>query len=492
LKRPTTAIAAFAIAASTASCSLLLGIQNVTGSGSASGSGGAGGGPGATGSGGAGIAGGNHSTRSGSSSGVGGGSGGSGGAPPAFLKPGAWAAALDGIEQPNGVAALKDGGVIVVGTTTSGGPTNCLGFQVYMPAGADDIGVLRFDKNGACNGVYHFAGPGDDLATGVVATPDGKSVVMVGSIDAALDFGCGTLDPGGTTQGFVVTFDISAGLTCTKSVLVPGTYYDGVAIDAAGNLLLAGNDTMLQDGLFVQPMTKAGVLGGRAMISTATPAGHHDYAGVALARSNVGGPGWLGVAYTQLKPLGQETPDSLLGLYDPASGTFTAAVTYAMGNDEQAYGAAAVSDGSLVAIAGNAFTSALHPMIHAADPATLAVQWSVLLGGAGDGEAYGLAGNTDHGVTAVGRFTGALDLGITATATDGFVAALDASGAVRWWGHITDGDANANDQIALGVDTSAAGDTFVIGTFIGTVDAGGPAGAPGNTTPLGFVVAFPP
>lgn len=107
----------------------------------------------------------------------------------------------------------------------------------------------------------------------------------------------------------------------------------------------------------------------------------------------------------------------------------------------------------------------------AADATTPASGWALSAGGPMDGPAYGVAVDSAGNVYAVGTFTGTAAFeahSLTATGdSDAFLAKVDSTGHFQW---AISGQASAgHDAEAYGVAADAAGNSYIVGEFSGTL-----------------------
>ena len=277
----------------------------------------------------------------------------------------------------------------------------------------------------------HGYGAPSVVSANSVAVNAAGQVIVAGAFSGSVDFGCGTLAGGSAADLFAVQFDPSG--ACLWSTVLgagPQAQIVSTAADASGNLLVTGS------------------FGGSLTFgdTTLTSTGATNLFVAKLDQS--GAPLWserFGSGQSASAGLAVDSAGNVVVI-----GSFQGSIDFG---------------GTVLAIDGGA-TNGL--FVAKLDPSGTPL-WSQGFGNAGgSGVAVDLAGN----VLVTGVFTESADFGcgalMAADAEDGFVAKLDSDGSC-WWSKPL-GTAGPN---SIAVD--AAGDAFITGTFVGTVDFGGGA-----------------
>jgi hypothetical protein len=135
------------------------------------------------------------------------------------------------------IAAHPAGGVVIAGRFEG---TIDLGDGPLVSGGGTDAFVARIDGTGHAVWSKRFGGPGAQAARGIAVGPDGQ-IAVVGNFAESIDLGGDVLNCAGASDAFLV--ELSAEGAHVRSV----RWGDGaeesanaVAIDPAGNMLLAG------------------------------------------------------------------------------------------------------------------------------------------------------------------------------------------------------------------------------------------------------------
>ena len=287
-----------------------------------------------------------------------------------------WAARLGGTGHDIAAAVAVDGGGHVVVTGRFTGAAN-LGGGTLGSAGGDDVFLARYTADGTHLWSRRFGGAGNDRGNAVAVDAAGN-VLVAGSFEHTASFGGSVLASAGTWDGFVAKFAPDG------THLWSQRFGDGgldavhaVAVDGAGNVLLGG--------------TFQGVV---------------SFGGTPLATSR------------------SSVRDLFVARLSPAG----------------------------------------------------AHQWSRGLQGDGDGAVNALAVDAAGNVALAGYFAGAVTVGGTRLTSASFsrdvlVASLSASGGDRWGRQF--GGTLTDSGNAIAVD--AAGDVFVTGVFATPVSFGGGA-----------------
>jgi hypothetical protein len=438
--------------------------------------------------------------------------------------PSAWAAGL-GPDLGGGatdVAVASDGTILVTGTFDS--PSVTIGSTTLATAGDDDAFVVALDS--ATGGVLwatRAGSSGPDSATSIAV--DGSTVVVTGTYTASMTgFGAGAGASAGGTDAFVAALNLADGAPLWA---VRG---GGVADDQAlGSAIAQGGEVFVSGAYRATP---TGVLGGLGVSRGGT-----DVYVVAIDAAT-GTASWrirtgakaddlassISVSGTTLYVAGTYVSGgsantvtgfaaSLPKTNSQSPDAFVSAVSSANGNslwNQRGGGPDADAAGDIAADATGVYvvgdyhgspTGFLTQPSSAGlrdafavrlDPATGATAWAARSGSTGDDRGSGV---TIGGATVyvAGAYTGtptgfAAGAGTsTSSATDGFVAALNAttgasSGASR--------TGNAFAATATSIAASAAG-PVVVGTYTGSITGYG-AGAPYTTTPSRYIVRLQP
>lgn len=131
-----------------------------------------------------------------------------------------WVAQLTGPsneDEIDGVAAAEDGSVYVTGKFER---STVLGGRELRSAGAADIPVARFDRDGEPQWVVRFGGTGEDNLFDIAARPGGA--VATGWFEGTVRFGGTTLTSTGSSDCVVVDLDDGGAVQWARSFGGPG------------------------------------------------------------------------------------------------------------------------------------------------------------------------------------------------------------------------------------------------------------------------------
>lgn len=366
-----------------------------------------------------------------------------------YLLPHLWSAGFgDPDEQKLWTVDCDDRGNVVVAGQFRG--TIDFGGGALTSRGEDDICVAAFDAAGRHLWSQSFGDESPQWAQDVVA--DGAGITMIGTFYGSVDFGGTTLTSAGGQDVFVVRLDAAGSPIWSRR-------FGGVDNDAGNRLAIGEDGDVIIAGMF----TGTTDLGNGPLVS----AGAWD---VYLARLNgTGNAMWS-------RGFGGGDTDLVEGLDADAGGRIVISGSYQSTID--------FGGGSLPSASG------FDAYIAGFDGAGQHV-WSRGIGADGTqrGQEIALAG--DGGVVAVGRFDGAIDLGLgprpSAGDADIYVARYGPVGEHRW--SRTHG--GPFHDAALGVAVSGGGLAVVTGFYEGAVDLGGGALPAGGREDV-FLAVFAP
>ncbi|AUX25314.1 hypothetical protein SOCEGT47_058580 [Sorangium cellulosum] len=340
-----------------------------------------------------------------------------------------------------GVALAPDGDVVIVGGA-SGDVDFGGGELAGGPGKGEDVVVARFGADGAHRFSRRFGDGANQFATAVAVDTAGNAFVT-GRFWGTLDLGTScrgepiVLSSEGESDAFLIKLD-ATGAVCLAMRYGDAEHHQagtGVAIDSEGNLLLAGwfGGTIDFGGLELVTQARSDLF-----IAKLSAAGDHLWSKNAEA-SNAAEA--LGVAV--------DGADNVLVV-----GSFRSKVTFRerpLTTDDD-------KDILLVKLGSNGVA-----------------RWSEQFGDGADQEGASVAVDLAGDVFVTGSFLGSIEVGDdvhTATgAADAFVARLDPDGGVRWWRSFGD----SGEQRAAAVAVDRLGGSWVAGRFSGGVDLGSSA-----------------
>ena len=337
-----------------------------------------------------------------------------------------------GLDAAYAVALSSDGGAVLVGSFEGTFTFGRFDMPLLISAGGKDVFVAKFDGSGRHVWSRRFGGTGHDEARGVAVDGAGN-VLVAGWFAGSVDLGGGVLTSAGGLDNFIAKYDQSGGHIWSRRV--GGGLDDqvfGLAIDASGDVVVTGyfDGTVDFGG---GALTSAG--SGDIFVAKYTSSGSHAWS----------------------RKFGAPTLDAGFGLAVDVSGNvlvtgfFTGTVDFG--------GGALTSAGSADVFVIKYDSAGAHV-------------WSRRFGSTGGDQ--GFAVTTDAGnVFVSGFYEGGVSFGGVALASsgqfDGFVAKLDAAGNHVW----SRGFGGTGGDISLALAVTAAGDAVVAGSFDATVDFGG-------------------
>ena len=384
-----------------------------------------------------------------------------------------------------GVVVDSVGGAIVAGALLG---TMNVGAQTLVSAGERDAFVVRLAESGAVAWAKRFGSVYDERARGVAAMPDGGAVVVGtfdGAVDfggvvltsiAGPDAFVVRLGPAGEVVFALAFVNADARAVAIEDggdILVTG---DFVGMSAFGDISLAS----AQNDIFVARISAGGsVLDAAAFTSTAKPG--------ALAIGSGAGRTYLAGSFQGSLDFGggalvsDGSRDVFVARLD---GSLDAVFARRFGDDtsQEARAVAVLSDGSAAIAGGFRGTLDLDGTMLVADTQddafvarvddAGAVVFALRFGDAAAQEANAIAVGDGDGLLVAGAFEGTIDVGdgpvVSAGGEDVFVTWLDPQGVAvkteRWGG--------AQDQRARSVAADPCGAVLVGGDFFGTLPFG--------------------
>jgi len=300
-------------------------------------------------------------------------------------------------------------------------------------AGQGDAFVAKLDASGHWVWSKSFGDADEQYAEHVAIDANGN-IAVIGSFCGTVDFGGGPLVcTGGGRDVFVAVFDGSGQPLWSKSFGSPGTIEDGwgIAFDASGNVVVTGG----AEGAIDFGGGAAPPEGEQSIfVAKLDPLGNHVWS------KRVGDPlEQIGFAIASNAAADVLVTGRFEGTIDFGSGPMTAGLREAF---------VAAYDAS-----GNSLYSR-----HFGDP-----------GIAGMAEGRGIAATTG-GTVVTGTFSGPFDTMTSAGDTDVFLLALDPSGGTLFEKRF--GDASFQNAWALALAPN--GNVVIGGSFSGALDFGGP------------------
>ncbi|WP_437836578.1 hypothetical protein [Sorangium sp. So ce1153] len=340
-------------------------------------------------------------------------------------------------------------------------------------------------------------GDSQDQAPHAVAVDSAGNVAITGSYIHGIDFGGGALPQARFNDAFVAMLDAAGNHLWSRGFPSPqGSYGNGVAIDGAGNVLIAGEFSGTVD-LGGGPLTSVGT--SSIFLAKLDPAGNHLWSkrfGAVGGRSGSRTIAVDGAGNVILAAVSSGGAIDLGGGPLPSAGDYDALVAKLdpAGNHlwSKRFGDASFQDGEGVAVDASGNVSFVGLLTGQADfgggVLTSAGQndivvvkldplgnhlWSKVFGDADDQYGITIASDASGNVVVGGWFLGTVDFGggplVASGLNDGFAAMLDASGNHVWSRSIGGGGNDAVISVAL----DATGNAAVLGSFEGVADLGG-------------------
>jgi hypothetical protein len=372
-------------------------------------------------------------------------------------------------------ATDADGNLYVVGYTDQGLDGN-------PRVGSPDAFLVKYDRYGKRLYTREWAAAAGARATGVALDASGN-VYVAGNTYGGLDGNVKT----GVVDVFITKFD-PAGNRHTWQLGAAGayTFATGVALDAGGNVYLAGYTNVGLDG-----NTQAGIQD--LFVTKFDPAGNHHTWQLGAAGAETYGKGVAvdssGNVYVAGYTYGGLDGNTKSGIYDlfvtqydPAGNHHTwqlgaaGANTYGTGVALDASGNVYVAGYTNGALDGNTRTGDYDFLVTKYDPAGNHHTWQLGAAGAYT-NATGVALDVDGNVYVAGYTYGGLDGNTQAGAADAFITKYDPAGS-----HVTSqlGVAGGSYTYATGIALDASGHVYVAGFTYGALDGNALMSTNGN------------
>lgn len=174
-----------------------------------------------------------------------------------------------GGDSANAIAAWSSE-LYFTGNFSNGIYLGCKGMQPHMAAGQSDVFWSRFSSDGVCVDSQAFGGSLLDTGNALVLFGGGGKVAVAGKFTGTMKVGATNLTALDASDGYLATFSSSGAAGWVKRVGgLAEEELSALAVDAAGNLYLAGNfkSTLDLDG---SKATSGG--GWDAFVASFTPA----------------------------------------------------------------------------------------------------------------------------------------------------------------------------------------------------------------------------
>jgi hypothetical protein len=340
----------------------------------------------------------------------------------------------DGTDQIQGAVTADPAGDVLVTGYFSG--TMDLGCGPIGSAGYTDMYLAKLDPSGNCLWSNRY-GAAMDEGGSTVAVDAAGNVLVAGYFDGPLELGCGPM----MAQDAQLMWDLFVAKlgpdgSCQWSIQAgDDTNQDpwGIVADAAGNVLVAGDFEGTMD-LGCGTLTSAGGLD--AFVAKLDPAGN------CLWSKGAGASG-----IQQAFAVGVDSAGDML-----VTGEFYTSIDWGCG--------ALTSAG-----ASDVFVAKLGP-----DGGCL---WSKAFGSGGEQWGMGVVADAADDLLVVGHFGQAIDFGCGGLVAGGsgfdvYAAKLDPEGNCLW----SKRGGGADNQYGFGVAIDTAGNVAIEGNFVGTLDWG--------------------
>ncbi|WP_437609639.1 SBBP repeat-containing protein [Sorangium sp. So ce834] len=384
------------------------------------------------------------------------------------------------------IAFDREGNLLVVGRFTGN-----VGFATSQ--GSTDAFVVKLGPTGARIWGKAFGGTGSDVCTRVAYTNDG--VIVAGTYDNTLRIDGSSLGNDGGTDVFVAKLDTNGDLDWMNKISGPAAdTVHGLAVDAEGNIFVAGSFTDGAKVFGVEDLNSAG--GEDIFVSKIDAAGNHVWSfnfgnrseqvaldaaatpdgGVVLVGSLAGE---MNFGNTPIIPRGY---DAFLVKLDRDG---VPRIAKSFGDDmAQEFVSVAVDAQGGIVVAGSThgtmnIDGSTPPYRGGADAVVAAFDaegkpvWSRQFGSQDDQRALGVAVDQAGNVVVVGEFARSIDLDSRHLESrgdkDAFLAKFMPDGTTAW--AISFGDAMT--QSAADVTVGALGVIALTGNFDGSIDLGG-------------------
>jgi hypothetical protein len=348
-----------------------------------------------------------------------------------------WVVAVPGSGQDEATAVVVDaaGDVWVAGHFEE---TIDLGGGPLTSVGGTDVFVASFAPDGAYRRSARFGGSDDEEVTDLAVGADG-SVYVVGTYDAAPDFGDGPLPLADLDNILVLALDETLGFRWSRGT--GGPMFDAaraVAVDASGRVFVGG----FYEGSMNLGRSLSGVGGDDAFVTSFEADGRHRWS-------------------TRFATTGD---DEVRGIVTDGVGRVL--VDGSVGGTVDFGGGPRSGSGGLDPFVASLNADGSH-------------NWSRVLDNSGLAVAFALAVDGSDRIYVSGLFENWVEAGGPRVSSGGglggFLASYDGMGSHRWSKAIGAGTIRA-----VGLSVDAAGTSYAVGEVRDAVDLGG-----GGVTPMG-------